>query len=72
MQEASLPFDGADTVADVAEPMMQQFAADAYPHLVEMTTEYVLQPGYEFEFGLGVILDALASSLPHNSGELAS
>ena len=76
LQEASLPFDGADTVAAVAEPMMQQFAADAYPHLVEMTTEYVLQPGYdfgnEFEFGLGVILDALASSLPDNSGELAS
>ena len=76
LQEASLPFDGADTVADVAEPMMQQFAADAYPHLVEMTTEYVLQPGYdfgnEFEFGLGVILDTLASSLPDNSGELAS
>jgi AcrR family transcriptional regulator len=76
LQEASLPFEGADTVADVAEPMMQQFPADAYPHLVEMTTEYVLQPGYdfgnEFEFGLGVILDALASSLPDNSGELAS
>ena len=76
LQEASLPFEGADTVADVAEPMMQQFPADAYPHLVEMTTEYVLQPGYdfgnEFEFGLGVILDALASSLRDNSGELAS
>ena len=76
LQEASLPFEGADTAADVAEPMMQQFPADAYPHLVELTTEYVLQPGYnfgnEFEFGLGVILDALASSLPDNSGELAS
>jgi AcrR family transcriptional regulator len=76
LQEASLPFEGAGTVADVAEPMMLQFPADAYPHLVEMTTEYVLQPGYdfgnEFEFGLGVILDAIASSLSDNSGELAS
>ena len=76
LQEVSLPFEGPETVADVAEPMMQQFPADAYPHLVEMTTEYVLQPGYdfgnEFEFGLRVILDALASSLPDNSGELAS
>ena len=76
LQEVSLPFEGPETVADVAEPMMQQFPADAYPHLVEMATEYVLQPGYdfgnEFEFGLGVILDALASSLPDNSGELAS
>ncbi len=76
LQEVSLPFEGPETVADVAEPMMQQFPADAYPHLVEMTMEYVMQPGYdfgnEFEFGLGVILDALARSLPDNSGELAS
>ena len=76
LQEVSLPFEGPETVADVAEPMMQQFPADAYPHLVEMTMEYVMQPGYdfgnEFEFGLGVILDALARSLPDNSGELGS
>ena len=25
LQEASLPFEGPETVADVAEPMMQQF-----------------------------------------------
>jgi AcrR family transcriptional regulator len=68
LQEAALPFSGADTAAEVAEPMMQQFPADAYPHLVELTTEYILQPGYdfgdEFEFGLAVILDALTRSLP--------
>jgi AcrR family transcriptional regulator len=68
LQEASLPFDGPDTVADVAEPMMQRFAPDEYPHLVEMATEHILQPGYdfgdEFEFGLGVILDALTTAIP--------
>jgi AcrR family transcriptional regulator len=73
LQEVSLPFEGPETVADVAAPMMQQFPTDAYPHLVEMTTEYVLQPGYdfgnEFEFGLGVILDALTRSLPNESRE---
>jgi AcrR family transcriptional regulator len=67
LQEAALPFTGPDTAAEVAEPMMQQFPADAYPHLVELTTEYVLLPGYdfgdEFEFGLDVILDALTSRL---------
>jgi AcrR family transcriptional regulator len=67
-QEAALPFSGADTAAEVAEPMMQQFPADAYPHLVEMATEYILQPGYdfgdEFDFGLRVILDALTRSIP--------
>jgi len=68
LQEAALPFSGADTAAEVAEPMMQQFPADAYPHLVELTTEYILQPGYdfgdEFDFGLDVILDALTRSIP--------
>ena len=68
LQEAALPFDGKDTVADIAEPIMQSFPADEYPHLVELTTEYILQPGYdfgdEFEFGLNVILHALAGSIP--------
>jgi hypothetical protein len=68
LQEASLPFEGPDTAADVAEPIMQLMSAGAYPHLVELATEYVLQPGYdfgnEFDFGLGLILDALAKLLP--------
>jgi hypothetical protein len=54
--------------ADVAEPMMQQFPTDAYPHLIEMATEYILQPGYdfgnEFQFGLDVILRALTRTIP--------
>ena len=37
-----------------------------YPHLMELTTEHVLQPGYdfgnEFEFGLNLILDGLESA----------
>jgi AcrR family transcriptional regulator len=74
LQEASLPFEGPEGVADVAEPIMQQFPADAYPHLVELATEYILQPGYdfgnEFEFGLNVILDALARSIPNDGCEL--
>ena len=73
IQEAALPFDGPETVAEVAEPMMEQFPAGEYPHLVEMATEYILQPGYdfgdEFEFGLNVILDALTKSIPGNRGE---
>ena len=49
--------------------MMQQFFDPAaYPHLLEFTTEHVMQPGYdfgsEFEFGLTVILDGLAESIP--------
>ena len=71
LQEASLPFNGPETVGDVAEPMLRQFPTGEYPHFVEMATEYVLQPGYdfgdEFDFGLTVILDALAKLIPDNS-----
>jgi hypothetical protein len=68
LQEASLPFKGPETVGEVAEPMMRQFPVGEYPHLVEMATEFVLQPGYdfgdEFEFGLNLILDALTRMIP--------
>jgi AcrR family transcriptional regulator len=71
LQEAALPFQGTDTAADVTEPIMERFRTDQYPHLVEMATEYILQPGYdfgeEFEFGLGVILNALTTALPGNT-----
>jgi AcrR family transcriptional regulator len=66
LSEAALPINGPDTVADVAESMNRQVSADAYPHLVEFATEHILKPGYdfgnEFEFGLSMILDALARS----------
>jgi Tetracyclin repressor-like, C-terminal domain len=65
LQEASLPFN-SETVTHAAEAIMQQFAGE-YPHLSEMATEHVLQPGYdfgdEFEIGLSVILDALTRSI---------
>jgi AcrR family transcriptional regulator len=65
LQEAALPF-APETATDVAESIMQQFVPDEYPHLVEMATEHILQPGYdfgdEFEFGLNTILDALTRS----------
>ncbi len=68
VQEAALPFEGPDTVAEVAAPMMELFDPAAYPHLLELTTDFVLQPGYdfgnEFEFGLGLVLDGLARLLP--------
>jgi hypothetical protein len=52
--------------------MMRQYPADAYPHLAEFTTGHVIQPGYdfgdEFPFGLDLILDGLARSLPDRPG----
>jgi AcrR family transcriptional regulator len=68
LQEAALPFDGPETVTDVAQPIMDAFGDGQYPHLVEMATGFLLQPGYdfgdEFEIGLNVILEALTRTLP--------
>ncbi|TCC07834.1 TetR/AcrR family transcriptional regulator C-terminal domain-containing protein [Kribbella soli] len=67
LQEVGLPFEGSDTVGDIAEPIMDRFSTGEYPHLVEMATGYYLQPGYnfgdEFEWGLNLILDALAGAI---------
>ncbi len=67
LSEATLPFDGPDTVPEIAEQMMAQFSPTDYPHLVEFTAEHVMKPGYdygeEFEYGLRVILDGLAQSV---------
>ncbi|MGB2568863.1 TetR/AcrR family transcriptional regulator [Micromonospora citrea] len=69
LQEASLPFDSADTATTVADSIMEGFAAGDYPHLVEFATQHVQQPGYhfgaQFEFGLDLILDALVARRHH-------
>jgi AcrR family transcriptional regulator len=76
LSEAALPFDGPETVAQVAEPIIRSFSAGAYPHLVELTTDHILQPGYdfgdEFDFGLNLILDALSRFLPDHDAEATS
>jgi AcrR family transcriptional regulator len=63
LQEAGLPFDTPEETAEVAAGIMDAFVADAYPHLTELATEHVLQPGYdygdEYAFGLELILDGL-------------
>lgn len=64
LSEAALPIHGPESVPEVAEAIMQRFSTGAYPHLLEFSTEHVVKPGYdfgeEFEFGLGLVLDALA------------
>ncbi|MFT5573644.1 MAG: hypothetical protein ACI9FR_002579, partial [Cryomorphaceae bacterium] len=50
-------------MSELAESIMQASAMNEYPHLMELTTQHVLQPGYdfaeEFDFGLNLILDGL-------------
>jgi AcrR family transcriptional regulator len=73
LQEAALPFRGRDTAADITEPIVQRFSTGDYPHLVEMATEHILRPGYdfgdEFDFGLSVILEALAQWITSNAND---
>jgi AcrR family transcriptional regulator len=67
LQEAALPFEGPESVGEVAEPIIGLMSAGQYPHLVDMATSYYLQAGYdfgdEFQFGLDLILNALEALL---------
>jgi AcrR family transcriptional regulator len=67
LSEASLPINGPETVAEVAESMMLQYLAKDYPHLSEFSTEHILKPDYdfgaEFDYGLELVLDGLTRSL---------
>jgi AcrR family transcriptional regulator len=65
--EAGLPFDDTEQAHEVAAEMVQQVPADDLPHLFELTTEHVMQPGYdygeEFAYGLELILDGLERAI---------
>jgi AcrR family transcriptional regulator len=67
LQEVNLPFDDATDLEVVVDSMMLPYSADDYPYLVELTTDYVLQPGYsygdEFDYGLGLILNSLEATM---------
>lgn len=66
LQEASLPATGGEDMADLASSIVDQLPQEEYPHLRELVTEHVLQPGYdfgaEFEFGLDLILNGLETA----------
>jgi AcrR family transcriptional regulator len=63
LTKMNLPFETSEDVVDVAESMLQPFPVNEYPNLVEILTEHVMKPGYdygdEFEYGLDLILDGL-------------
>lgn len=71
LQESALPFQGPDSAVSVAEPIMEDFPVGEYPHLAELAREHIMRPGYdfsdEFDFGLDVVLDALARMVTHPS-----
>jgi AcrR family transcriptional regulator len=63
LTKMNLPFETSDDVADVAQSILEPFPPDEYPHIVEILTDHVMKPGYdygeEFEYGLDLILDGL-------------
>jgi len=65
--ELTLPFQSTEETQAVAKAIFEQLPAGAFPHLVELTKEHVLKPGYaygnEFPFGLELILDGLERAL---------
>lgn len=66
LQEANLPATRGEAMADLAEAIIEPVPDGQYPHLMELTAEHILQPGYdfgdEFEFGLELILDGLEAA----------
>ena len=67
LTDVSLPFDTPEETAELAEQILSGMPAEEFPYLRELTTEHVLQPGYdygaEFELGLDLVLDGLARLL---------
>jgi AcrR family transcriptional regulator len=65
LQEVNLPFRGEAELAAMTGAIMDQFPVSNYPHLFELTTEHVLQPGYdygnEFASGLEIVLNGIES-----------
>ena len=67
LQEVNLPFRDESELAAMTGAIMEHFPAADFPHLFELTIEHVLQPGYsygnEFDVGLEVVLDGVATRL---------
>lgn len=65
LQEASLPFDTAEELADMVEDVfLPQLPPDQYPYLTEAATTLFASgydPKNEFTFGLDLVLDTLES-----------
>jgi AcrR family transcriptional regulator len=64
IQETALPAGGAtEELADVAQHIAAAMPADDFPHLARLTSEHVLQPGYNFgdsfDVGLDLVLDGI-------------
>ncbi len=66
LEEATLPAQGGEGMAEVAEQITAAFDPELYPQLIRLTVDHVMQPGYSFgssfDVGLGIILDGLEAA----------
>ena len=71
-EEATLPGNGGEELVEVAEQIVSSKALDEFPHLAEMATEHVLQPGYNFAdsfaFGLELLLKGIGEAEGSDAG----
>ena len=67
LQEVNLPFRDESELAELTGAIMEHFPTADFPYLFELTVQHVLQPGYsygnEFDVGLEVVLDGVATRL---------
>ena len=73
VQELSLPFEPGQDLANLGQQVMAGLPEGELPYFREFTLEHALRPGYdfgdEFDFGLDLVLDALAHRLAkHDRG----
>tara|TARA_B110001454_G_C12723340_1_gene436793 strand:- start:9914 stop:10576 length:663 start_codon:yes stop_codon:yes gene_type:complete len=63
VQENSLPVSNSDDIAEMSESIFSDMPPDFIPHMMEMTMNYYMKPGYsfaaEFDFGLDLVLDGI-------------
>jgi AcrR family transcriptional regulator len=66
LQEVNLPFNDEDDLGEMVGSILPDLSAETHPHLLELTAEYILKPGYsyghEFDFGLALLLDGLEAA----------
>lgn len=67
LEEIGLPFDEDQSNHETVQAVALEAAFEGLPHLKELTSEHFILDGYqfgdEFDFGLSLVLDSLASQL---------
>lgn len=63
LQERNLPFESGDDLTQLADDIVGHLPPDEFPCVIEMATQHLMTPGYdfgdEFAHGLELVLDAL-------------